>query len=293
MRYLVMLVAALAAALLLSRPAQSAQQPAVVYLRDTVPLSVNGEPISERQWRYLSGSPPGILGGKEYNKALLLDPIARTGPRSEIAFYLQGKWTLFEAVVGVDDRQTDERLTVQFEVFGDDRSLVTTPLLKIGSEPVRISVPVAHVMRVKIAMRMDNEWRGGRPMCVWGDARVVRGDKGPPPPPGVKPTYIITVEPKALDELAQKLARALARDPSLQGKQVQVAVSSFRLVSGRSGYDIDPAVADNVREDLTSALLNLDPPVFKLVERVQPDKALDELKLGQTGLIDRERRTVV
>jgi len=200
-------------------------------------------------------------------------------PRTSVVFDVRG-WDWLVANVGIDDR------------WGDVGALIVTVNGEFaGRYPVKrgqkaTPFRIALTKKETLGLQMDRS-------VVLGEPKLIQG--GPPAPPGGQqssatatggPTYLVSIDPQSVQKLAQDLRKNLSRDPGLTGRSVQLAVSSFRLVTGIPGYDLDNAVAENVREDLSSALVNVEPPAFRLVERAQLDKVLSELKLPETGLID-------
>ena len=105
---------------------------------------------------------------------------------------------------------------------------------------------------------------------------------GKPPAGLAGGTYTITVEPRSLQDLAQKILAKSRADASTTGKIL--AVADFALIPSDSSRKLDQVVAQNAREDLSTAIG--DDGRFKLVERGQLNEAIKSLKLDQSGLID-------
>ncbi|HEY3378704.1 MAG TPA: FlgO family outer membrane protein [Armatimonadota bacterium] len=101
-------------------------------------------------------------------------------------------------------------------------------------------------------------------------------------PPAVMQTAVtgFVVDPNDLDKLATNLRKRVDAKPAVQQKLAQelMAVMTFNLIDISS-----PSVAQNVAEDLSTRLINAD---FNLVERGQLDKALKEMKIQDSALID-------
>jgi TolB-like protein len=200
-------------------------------------------------------------------------------PMNSVVFDVRG-WDWFVANVGMDDR------------WGDVGALIVTVNGEfVGRYPVKrgqkaTPFRIALTKKETLGLQMDQSVVLGEPKLIQGSTSSSPGGQESSTPTTGGPTYLVSIDPQSVQKLAQELRRNLSRDPGLTGRSVQLAVSSFRLVTGISGYSLDNAVAENVREDLSSALVNVEAPAFRLVERTQLDKVLAELKLPQTGLID-------
>ncbi len=89
----------------------------------------------------------------------------------------------------------------------------------------------------------------------------------------------VIIEPKSLEELANKLAAQVNDAGMTKNGKIQLAITKFKLV------DIcKKSVGDNVLDDLSTALLKT--KVFKLIEREQLEKAIKELKFNLSGFIE-------
>ena len=84
-----------------------------------------------------------------------------------------------------------------------------------------------------------------------------------------------------MDELATKLKAALAKDPVFSKSRPTLAIANFKLIPANA---LDATNADNVREDLSTAIISTD--TFNVVERGQLDQALKELKIGLNDTFD-------
>ena len=91
------------------------------------------------------------------------------------------------------------------------------------------------------------------------------------------------VDPRDIKQLASDLRKAVDSDPDVAKAVDSGKVGIIRFES----IDISsPSVAINVVEDLSTALIK---NKFKLVERAQFNKILEELKIEDTALIDRTK----
>jgi hypothetical protein len=97
-----------------------------------------------------------------------MGPAAVTTINDELVFNLGRAYDRFEAVVGVDDHEPDERRAFQFVVLGDNQSLFASEFLKAGDTPVPISISVKGVLRLKLQIK-EQERIYGTFMAYWGD----------------------------------------------------------------------------------------------------------------------------
>jgi hypothetical protein len=200
-------------------------------------------------------------------------------PTDHVQFDVRG-FDWFVAQLGCDDR------------WGDTGALIVlTDGEHVGRYPVKKGQK-ATVLRIRLSGKqtMDlTEDRAivlGEPNLIKGAIPGAAGDAPPTVPGSATATYMLSIDPQALQKLAQELRRNLGNDAMLRNRSVQLAVAAFQLIPGIPGYTLDKAVAENVREDLSTALPNVEPPAFRLVERGQLDQVLKELGLQQTGLVD-------
>jgi hypothetical protein len=84
---------------------------------------------------------------------------------------LSRSWTKLHAVIGISDDSTDASVVLQFEVFGDDKSLVPAQRLKLG-EHFDLNANVTGVLRLKMVMSRVSG--GGQATGVWGDVALTR-----------------------------------------------------------------------------------------------------------------------
>jgi TolB-like protein len=185
---------------------------------------------------------------------------------------------VLEAVVGVaDDSTADGPATFTISVDGE---VVKSVKVAPRARAVSLSVPV----REESSLRLHVDGFGG----VFAEPRllaVASTKHGPTPvpvPPGGpgSPSAPFAVDPKDLKTLADSLRSQVDADPAI-AKRIgdgQVAVATFSLI------DIPaPSVAQNVAEDLTTAMIKAR---FQVVERGQLDKVLGELRIQNLGLVD-------
>lgn len=194
----------------------------------------------------------------------------------------------FIAAAGIMDGR-DSEATMTVEVDGE---VAWQERLKPGDLPKGIDVSLTG--HDTLCVRAVYQ-RGAGSAARYFEPRVVRGssgDGGTRQPisassggeatrnVGASATFV--VDPNDLDKLATNLRRRMDAAPTLLERLStgQVGVMTFDLV------DIGSAsVATNVAEDLSTAMINNG---FHVVERAQLDKALKELKIQGSGLVDPE-----
>lgn len=94
---------------------------------------------------------------------------------------------------------------------------------------------------------------------------------------------ILRLEPDNLKELISDLKLSIAEDPDYSKNKPTLAIAAFKLIS-RTGEELSPSNADNIREDLSTGLIKS--KSFDIVERGQLEKALTELKIGLKDTFD-------
>src|SRR5215469_1838998 len=88
-----------------------------------------------------------IVAGKQYAHGL------GTHAHSELVYELRGRFDRFESWAGVDDEMTSfGKSSVIFKVFGDDRELFKSGILRNGSPPCHIVVSVAGFQELRLVV---------------------------------------------------------------------------------------------------------------------------------------------
>jgi hypothetical protein len=192
-----------------------------------------------------------------------------------------------KGALGISDECRSRNRRIELSVYLDGKE-VWNGKRHVGEPAVAFDIPLKGAKTLTFNMAGgEGSPPAGYPSSAAGIAEPRLVSAGAPEP--VKPTYMVMVNPRSIAELAKKLADRVPRSELRGGGSMQVAVSTFELVSGRPGDDLDPAVGRNVRNDLDIALLNLNPPIFHTVTREQLDAVLTELKFGESGLVDSEK----
>lgn len=87
---------------------------------------------------------PLRIAGRSFRKGL------GTHAHSELVYRIGGGFGSFEAALGLDD--SHQGGSVEFQVYGDDRLLFSSGLVRGGSAARRIRVPIAGVMELKLVV---------------------------------------------------------------------------------------------------------------------------------------------
>jgi hypothetical protein len=137
--------------------------PDEVYLSELDPLrQTPGWRQSEFNRNFNGG---GIsINGKHFEKGIGMPT------NSEIEFALNGTYTNFSTVVGIDDEHSNKSSIVEFFVLGDGKELWRSDGTKKADGAKSVKVNVKDVRRLMLRVRRDGE--GGRIQADWGDARL-------------------------------------------------------------------------------------------------------------------------
>lgn len=220
-----------------------------------------------------------------------------------IVFYNQKHHDVFEAWVGYHEGYDGGEGSMSFTVLGDGRELFRSDEMRPLDAPARVSVSIKGCRGITLvttaSMRII---RYSELTAVWGDPILRMGKPAKAPssatinPSASTPTSttddttpdaapvknkILQISPARMDELATKLKAALAKDPVFSKSRPTLAIANFKLIPANA---LDPTNADNVREDLSTAIISTD--TFNVVERGQLDQALKELKIGLNDTFD-------
>ncbi len=142
----------------------------LVYLSDLKPVEVRQVPYLDGSFplqadRAVSGRPLR-LGGKSYARGL------GTHSRSELTYNLNASYATFAAMVGVDDAVGTQG-SVIFRVYGDEKLLWESPVLRGGDVPVELKLDVKKVL----LLRLEVDYADGGDAADhadWADARLLR-----------------------------------------------------------------------------------------------------------------------
>jgi len=200
-------------------------------------------------------------------------------PQDFVTFDLREGWDWFTGFLGVEDDRQNVAGTIYFEVDGE-----TIQTLKYNSGTVAVSFRIPLTGKKSLTLRRT---AGGgfffEPKLIKGNpittpSTVNNNIANPPLLTNQPATFVI--DPNDLDKLALALRKRVDGKAEIKGKLANgyMAVMTFNLIDIPS-----PSVAQNVAEDLSTRMINAE---FSLVERGQLDKALKELKIQDSGMID-------
>jgi len=222
------------------------------------------------EWR----NTPIAIAGELFDDA----PARITGNDCWVQFDIRG-WDMCSMYVGMSDERKGQNGKVTFELdgdfyqevtvaYGDKAQFIEIPLVDHKLLTIRWSGAPSYAKPRLIKGRMPN-----KPSDVRSDGKI-----GDPKQTNIPASFV--TDPKDLEQLATALRKRVDGKPDLQAKLADgfVAVMTFNLIDIPS-----PSVGQNVAEDLSTTLINAD---FQLVERGQLDKALKELKIENSALID-------
>lgn len=227
------------------------------------------------------------------------------GHSDRIVFDNQKHYDVFEGWVGLHGKGA--KGTITFIVMGDGHELFNSAEMHPSDSPTRISVSIRGYRGVSLVATAsedaDNDSENYyHDLDCWADPifRMGKLDKAPsnatntPVASTASGTTddttseaapvknkILQISPVRMDELATKLKVALAKDSTFANSRPTLAIATFKLIPANA---LDPTNADNVREDLSTAIINTN--TFNVVERGQLDQALKELKIGLNDTFD-------
>lgn len=142
----------------------------LVYLSDLKPAEVRETPYLDgsfplRADRSVAGRPLR-LGGKTFRRGLGVHS------KSDLTYTLDGGYQTFNATIGVDDAVTGQG-SVIFRVFGDDKLLYESPIMRGGDTPQEVKVPVKGVLLLRL--EVDYADNGDvADHADWAEARLLR-----------------------------------------------------------------------------------------------------------------------
>jgi NPCBM/NEW2 domain len=131
---------------------------------------VEQTPAFDRVWPWtVDGSPagPGIhLGGKVYSRGLVLVP------RTRLNYDLGGRYDLFEATIGIDERGGPQAHAI-FRVFTDGKLKFESAPMVLGSPPLAVHVELDRCRELSIEADFGKNFDLGD-LCAFADARVLQ-----------------------------------------------------------------------------------------------------------------------
>ena len=118
------------------------------------------------------GGGPLSINGIIYKKGI------GTHSYSEIIYTIGGKYHQFESWVGIDDYHSDlGKGSAQFEIYGDNKLLYRSKILKINTPPEHILLNIHSVNKIKLVVT-DGGDEIEYDHADWGNARlIIKGPK--------------------------------------------------------------------------------------------------------------------
>jgi hypothetical protein len=142
----------------------------LVYLSALKPTEVRQIPYLDGSYPYrvdraVSGRPMR-LGGKSYSRGI------GAHSKTELTYALDGGYQSFAATIGIDDAVGGGG-SVVFRVFGDEKLLHESPVMRGGDVPVDLKIPLKGVLLLRIEVDYADEGDVAD-HADWADARLLR-----------------------------------------------------------------------------------------------------------------------
>lgn len=141
----------------------------LVWLTELVP-EVDQTPAFDRVWPWLvdrSNAGPGFeLGGRHFDRGLGMVP------RTRLTYDLAGRFDVFEAFIGIDDRGGPEAHAV-FRVFVDGEQRFESAPMTRGAAPEPLRIPLERARSLALEVDFGKNYDLGD-FCAFADARVVQ-----------------------------------------------------------------------------------------------------------------------
>jgi hypothetical protein len=142
----------------------------LVYLSDLQPAEVRIIPYLDGNYQFQqdrsAAGRPLRLAGKTYARGL------GTHSRTEVTYALDGGFETFAATLGLDDAVGNSG-SVIYRVYGDDRMLYESPVVRGGDAPIDLKLPLKGVL----LLRLEVDYADGgdaADQANWADARLLR-----------------------------------------------------------------------------------------------------------------------
>lgn len=142
----------------------------LVYLSDLKPAELRLVPYLDGSFTLgkdvSAGGRPLRLSGKAFSRGL------GTHSRSDVTYALDGGFQTFAATLGIDDA-VGAAGSVIFRVYGDDKPLFESPVVRGGDTPIELKLPVKGVL----LLRLEVDYADGgdaADQADWADARLLR-----------------------------------------------------------------------------------------------------------------------
>lgn len=141
----------------------------LVWLTELAP-AVEQTPAFDRVWPWLidrSNAGPGFeLGGRHFDRGIGMVP------RTRLTYDLGGRFDVFEAVIGIDDRGGPEAHAV-FRVFVDGEQRFESAPMTRGKAPEPLRIPLERARSLALEVDFGKNYDLGD-FCAFAAARVVQ-----------------------------------------------------------------------------------------------------------------------
>jgi hypothetical protein len=142
----------------------------LAWLSELTPKQVEQTPAFDRVWPWtIDRTPVGtgfVLGGKTFTRGLCLVP------RTRLVYDLAGKFDVFEATIGIDERTGPEAHAV-FRVLADDQVLFTSQPHTRGMAPEVLRLDLKKAKTLTLEVDFGKNYDLGD-YCVFADARLLQ-----------------------------------------------------------------------------------------------------------------------
>ncbi len=113
---------------------------------DELPLAGMSSGWGQAQSNLSVTSTPLRIGGKQFERGV------GTHANSECWIELAGRATLFSALVGVDDNAHDQRASLEFSIFADDKEVYRSGVCRLGDAPRDVRIDLAGVKFLELVV---------------------------------------------------------------------------------------------------------------------------------------------
>ncbi|MBL8753064.1 MAG: NPCBM/NEW2 domain-containing protein [Planctomycetes bacterium] len=142
----------------------------LAWLTERRPAKVEQTPAFDRTWPWSTERTPAgpgfVLGGKSFARGLCLVP------RTALTFDLDGKYDVFEATIGIDDRTGPDAHAI-FRVLVDGKPAFTSEPMTRGKPAVAVRVELHKAKSLTLDVDFGKNYDLGD-YCVFADPRVVQ-----------------------------------------------------------------------------------------------------------------------
>lgn len=277
------------------RTTQASKAKNTVYLADMKPSSMNSRSVDKDYLASHWSTGVAHMDGREWPHTVVLTNGGFIETEMSAVFLINRQYDWFDATIGVSDKQSNHSMNYQFVVSSLGKTLYRSEQMAVGDKPVNIHLPVKDVVGLTLSVFASSNY--DYIYACWSDAKLVKGNSPPPNPitqdPMPQPEddlhppipqpmgETFSFETRDVDELAKKLKAQVEDDKEqFKTRPVSVAIALFDLIPKTLSSDN----ARKLREQLNVALTKT--KTFRVVERGQLDKILEELKRSKSDITD-------